>query len=71
MRHRLVSLFFGIMAFLGGAGTLFIYLLFSTVVCESLDGNFIVCTTTTWIFVLFSFSVIVVLPAFIAFRTWK
>lgn len=71
MKHKLFSLFFALMAVLGSAGTLFIYLLLSTVICDSVDASFLVCSSVTWFFVFFSFFTIVVLPIYVSVKTWK
>jgi phage shock protein PspC (stress-responsive transcriptional regulator) len=71
MKHKLVSLFFATMALIGSAGTVFVYLLLSTVVCDSVDGSFLICSFVTWFFVFFCFFTIVVLPIYISIKTWK
>ena len=71
VNNKLVSLFFGTMALIGGAGTVFVYLLLSTVVCDSVDTSFLICSFVTWFFVFFCFFTIVILPIYISIKTWK
>jgi hypothetical protein len=71
MKHKLISLFFASMGLFGSAGTVFVYLMLSTVVCDSIEPSLWACFLVTWIFVIFSFLVIVLLPFYIAYRTWK